>query len=74
MMQLIKASKKKNKKLLRKLIEEWQKFIQERPKKQIKQLQIFRKQKILAEHLLKKLKEKKTMLLIKLLLSMLVPL
>ena len=74
MMQLIGLSKKKNKRLLRKLIKEWQKYIQERPKRQIKQLMTFKKQKILVEHLLKKLERKKMMLLIKLLLSMLVPL
>ena len=45
MMQLIKASKKRNKKLSRRLIEEWQKFIQERPKKQIKLSKILKKPK-----------------------------
>lgn len=74
MMQLIEASKKRNKKLSRRLIEEWQKFIHVRPRKQIKLLRIFKRQRKLAEHLSKKLRRKKVMLLIKLSLSMQVPL
>ena len=74
MMQLIEASKKKNKKLSKRLTEEWQKFIHVKPRKQIKLLKIFKGQRTLADILSKKLRKKKVMLLIKLLLSMQVPL
>lgn len=67
MMQLIKVSKRKNKKLLRKPIEEWLTFMLEKLKKQIKLPMILKKLKISAKSLSIKLKWKNREQLIKLL-------
>ena len=67
MMQLIKVSKKKNKKLLRKPIEEWLTFMLEKHKKQIKLPMILKKLKISAKSLSNKLSRKNREPLIKLL-------
>ena len=74
MMQLIKVSKKKSKKLLRKPIEEWLTYMLEKLKKQIKLPMILKKLKISAKSLSIKLKWKNREQLIKLLPIMLQPL
>lgn len=74
MMQLIKVSKKKNKKLLRKPIEEWLMYMLEKHRKQIKLPMILKKHKISAKSLSIKLNKKNKEPLIKLLPIMLLPL
>ena len=65
MMPLIRVSKRKNRKLLKMQIEEWLKYMQEKPRRLIRLHKILKRQRVLVINLLRKQRKKNLMLLIK---------